>query len=290
MKKTLPILGSFFLLCLFLVFPQLTLEASRKGLLLWFQTLLPTLLPFLILSQMILKSNFLHFLSPSIFCIFCGFLCGYPVGARLITISVKDGQISKQQGQYLLSFCNNVSPMFCLSYGLIYALDLSHVLLELLCIYGTPLLYGLLCRSRHRSQKNVQKIQIPIAENLFSFIDTCIIDSFLIMIKLCGYMMIFSILAKLGQQFLFPHSDLGSALFLSFLEITNALAQIKELPAGFLRQLLGIFSLSFGGLCCMMQTYSALNGSGLSFRTYFIDKLKITLCTLLLYGFCLCIF
>ena len=94
-----------------------TLEASKTGLLLWFDTVLPTLLPFLILSQLILKTSLVDILQKvsgpafrrifhcsdyGVFCFLCGFLCGYPVGARLIALQIKNKNISVPEGQFLL--------------------------------------------------------------------------------------------------------------------------------------------------------------------------------------------
>ena len=81
-----------------------------------------------------------------VFCILCGFLCGYPVGARLIALQIQDKKLSIEEGQYLLSFCNNVSPMFCISYGIIYGIGSSDVLPYLLMVYGSALFFGLITR------------------------------------------------------------------------------------------------------------------------------------------------
>ena len=55
---------SFFLLVLFLgfllFFPGQSLVYAKNGLLLWFYTLLPSLLPFMILSGLLLELNLLE--------------------------------------------------------------------------------------------------------------------------------------------------------------------------------------------------------------------------------------
>ena len=145
LKRLLPLLILFFFL---LFFPRQTLEASKSGLLLWFDSILPTLLPFLIVSGLILKTSlsdyFQKYLGPAFrrlfhcsdsgaFCLLCGLLCGYPVGARLIALQLQEDQLSLEEGQYLLSFCNNISPMFCISYGILQTLHASNVLPYLFC-------------------------------------------------------------------------------------------------------------------------------------------------------------
>lgn len=295
MKKLCTALFLVTLFTFLLVFPTLALEASRQGLLLWFDTLVPTLLPFLVLSQLLLKSGLtdglerllgpvfqrLFHCSPSgAFCALCGLLCGYPVGARLITLKLKEGDLSLQEGQHLLSFCNQVSPMFCISYGIHQGIGSDKAFPYLLLIYGSALLWGILSRPKENSfpKENTKKQTSP-TENLFRLIDVCIIDSFLILIKLCGYLVLFSLLHRL-LTLLLPQK---LCLILSaVLEITNGITVTAALPLGIKRTLLIVFALSFGGICCLFQTNSVIAQSGLSFKTYCRDKLLSALFTLFL--------
>ena len=299
MKKFLPlfIFGTLFIFLL--VFPTQTLEASKKGLVLWFDVLLPTLLPFLITSQLIMKTQLIEyadkFLGPffsslfhcsknGAFCILCGFLCGYPVGARLIALQIQDKKLSIEEGQYLLSFCNNVSPMFCISYGIIYGIGSSDVLPYLLMIYGSALFFGLLTRpDKTANMISPIKKQTSSSENIFQLIDVCIIDSFLIMIKLCGYLILFTIISKSIGMILPQTMVYTSSLINSFLEITGGLSSLSALSSGTLRTAFCIGALSFGGLCCILQTNSVIAGTRLSIGKYTMHKAMITLLALLFF-------
>lgn len=299
MKRTLPFFIIGFLFCFLLLFPKETLESSRTGILLWFDSLLPTLLPFLIVSQLLLKTtlvdSFLKILSPAfrwlfhcsdhgIFCMICGFLCGYPVGARLIALQIQDGKLTLREGQYLLSFCNNVSPVFCISYGILYGIGAAKTFAYLLSIYGSALIFGMLTRPKTPFPLcGDAKKQTSSTETLFQLIDVCIIDSFLILIKLCGYLVLFSILST-AIFWLYPDCPESlHAAITSLLEITKGLSLLRQLPVGSLRSCLGIAALSFGGLCCLMQTHSVISGTGLSLQRYFFHKLFISALSLLLF-------
>lgn len=288
MKKYLvPVL----LLSLFgflLFFPQQSLAASKSGLLLWYDSLVPVLLPFLILSQLFLKTpaadRICHFLKPlfcrifhcsaeGVFCLLCGFLCGYPVGARLIVLLIKEDRLTLKEGQYLLSFCNNVSPMFCISYGITKAIGSREVLPFLLIIYGSPLLFGLLTRPRKMPVITAAtKKQTSPAENIFRLIDVCIIDSFEILLKLCGYLILFSIISSAIALFLPPQQTALLPAVTAFLEVTGGLSLLSTLPFGTLRSALSIMALTFGGVCCILQTNSVIEGSGLSIEKYTAHK------------------
>ena len=297
MKRIFPLLILTCLFCFLLVFPMQTFESSKAGLLLWFDTLLPTLLPFLILSQLILKTslvNVIQKLSGSafrrmfhcsdygVFCFLCGMLCGYPVGARLIALQIKEKNLSIEEGQFLLSFCNNVSPMFCISYGILHTIGTSKLLPYLLIIYGSPLIFGFFTRPKTIPEIRAKK-QTSQTENIFQFIDVCIVDSFLILIKLCGYLIVFSIISS-GILLLIPEKSIYIApLITSFLEITGGLSCISKLPAGNIRSALSIAALSFGGLCCIFQTSSVISDTKLSLKKYMFHKVLITLLALFLF-------
>ena len=293
------LLTVFFILML--LFPTITFEASKKGLILWFDTLLPTLLPFLIISQLMLKTSaievFQKLFAPFItklfhcslegaFCILCGLLCGCPVGARLISLQIKEQRLSKSEGQYLLSFCNQLSPSFCISYGILQTIGAKHVLPYLMIIYGTSLLYGYFTRPKTMPviQFNTKK-QTSVAENIFQLIDVCIIDSFLIMIKLCGYLILFSLITQFIVLLLPSNSITLQICFASFLEITGGLSLVQQLPYGTTRTLIALSAFSFGGLCCVFQTNSVLSDSGISLKKYIFAKALITLFVVFFYFF-----
>lgn len=287
------------LFCFLLVFPGESLSASKEGLLLWYDSLLPALLPFLILSQLLLKTSFADKITKAIgplfcrlfhcsangaFCALCGFLCGYPVGARLIALQLKEKKLTLKEGQHLLSFCNNVSPMFCISYGITKAIGSTRIFPYLFVIYGAPLLFGFLTRPAAMSKPTVftQKQTSPSGK-IFRLIDVCIIDSFEILIKLCGYLVLFSIIAHCIGMFLPQSMPYALPAVTAVLEITNGLALISRLSSGTLRSAFAVAALSFGGLCCIFQTDSVIAGSGLSLKKYLLHKMLTAVLSLFLY-------
>ncbi len=136
--------------------------ASADGLLLWFHTLLPVLLPFFILSRLLIAldgvSGVTQFIAPlareffglspnGAFCLLTGFLCGYPVGAKLSADLVREKRISQEEGAYLLTFTNKPSPAFLTGYCLTETLGMPELIpVSLFLVYGSPLLYARLTR------------------------------------------------------------------------------------------------------------------------------------------------
>ena len=145
-----------------LLFSSSVFEGAKSGLLLWFLTVLPTLFPFLLISRLLLDSCACSLLnkflgapisrlfgisSQGSFAVIVGFLCGYPMGAKITADLLLTGQITKSEASYLLSFCNNTSPAFLISYIVLgYFHDSRFILPSVLILYGTPVILSFFFR------------------------------------------------------------------------------------------------------------------------------------------------
>ena len=63
MKKLLTALSLFIIFILLLTNPALTLTGAKNGIELWYQAVLPALLPFMIISNIIVKSDMSEYMS-----------------------------------------------------------------------------------------------------------------------------------------------------------------------------------------------------------------------------------
>jgi nucleoside recognition membrane protein YjiH len=122
----IPILIGLFNISL-LLYPREVIDAARGGLLLWFQTVLPSLLPFVVGMNLLIKLGFLRFIgeviSPVTMKIFgvpgaggvaliTGITSGYPIGAKTVGDLCRAGDVKPEDAQRLLAFCNNAGPLF----------------------------------------------------------------------------------------------------------------------------------------------------------------------------------
>lgn len=282
-----------------LLFPSQVFYGAKSGLLLWFLTVLPALFPFLLMSRLLLVSNTCSFLSHLVspvmrslfkvsengsFAIITGFLCGYPIGAKITADLLRSRQISYSEASYLLSFCNNTSPVFLISYILSGTLKKSDLILpSVLILYGTPLLLSFLFRMR----KNLSEISDfsthPTAITCCTgSIDSCISDSCEAIVKIGGYIILFSVLLTLTQ--LIPVKNIFyQILFLPSLELTNGISMLSASPLSFSAlYCLCMGHAAFGGWCAIFQTGSMIRNSGLSFHCYIAKKLITALVTSLI--------
>ena len=289
MKKFVCLCLVFLLLIFFILFPQNALSASKQGLTLWFEQILPTLLPFSVLSYVVLRSNLFAGTSTrkhrkisneEWYIILCGFLFGFPIGSKLTADLYREGRIPRKRAQYLCVFTNNLSPVFVVSV-LHEILHLQVKLSFYLLLYGIPFLYGLVLLLRiassepHKQKNTASRFQITM-----QIVDAGIINGFETLIKICGYIMMFSILTKMLQSI--PWNTAFIPLLMTgCMEVTNGIAMLGQSDIAFHYQyLLALFFLSLNGICGLFQTASVLSRTDLSMKDYCKHKLQIILLTL----------
>lgn len=287
---------AIYLTYLLLRYPTQSLEYASNGLFLWFQKMIPTLLPFMIISGIMVRMNlterFAKFFHPLFhliwgtslngsYVILMGMLCGFPMGARVIGELCHADKLSEKEGAFLLAFCNNIGPIYFISF-VMSTLSLSGNYVPFLIMYGVPLCYGFLMRFfvRFNSvRENTVLCHINNTPSLLTAVDDSIISGLIGIGKLGGYMVLFNLL----NIMLLPFSSLPEN-FLSFcnciLEITSGISRIGENGLYMI-----LILLPFGGLSCMAQTYSMIKDTELSVSRYFMHKCIQTAITAAIYLF-----
>lgn len=284
-----------------LSFPGDCLALALNGLNLWFERMIPTLFPFMVLSGIMIRMNltgsFVKILNPvlgrlfglgpsCVYGIVIGFLCGFPMGAHVTAQLYGQNQISKKEAALLLAFCNNIGPVYFLSFVLP-MLSLKEVLPFLIGMYGLPFLYGLFLRyvlyADQLPKKNTARTpNAPIP--LMQALDESIFSSLYSIAKLGGYMIFFNLLfilpfllAKalhLGQNL----SSLLTGGMGCLLEITGGIGLLGSRAPWFV-----LCVLPFGGLSCIAQTYSMIKDTDLSVTEYVMHKMILTAITVFYY-------
>ncbi|PYI50823.1 sporulation integral membrane protein YlbJ [Paenibacillus flagellatus] len=143
-------------------FPGPSLAAALRGLSIWWDILFPSLLPFFVLSELMLGFGIVHFFGtlldpmmrplfrvPGIggFVMAMGFASGYPVGARLTAQLWEQRLVNRDEGERLVSFTTSSDPIFLIgavSVGFFHDVGLALVLG--IAHYGSGLIVGFLMR------------------------------------------------------------------------------------------------------------------------------------------------
>lgn len=307
MKKIVYFILTCITLIIFLLNSQTVLKGASSGLLLWFNTIIPTLLPFTILSSILLDLNMEKFISGWLtpitkpifgispagnYVLFIGFLCGYPLGARTAATLIREGRLSPAEGQYLVNFSNNLSPAFITSYvcGTILN-DRSLTAGLIIILYLTPVIIGLLSRhlylSSAVSSKNTVSNQISVCSlsdcyrqirtgsvsiNITSMFDKAVSATAETLLKLGAYIIVFNILSALLEASALPGY---LKLFLSAIaEVTGGCKIIATSLSSQSLMLPCICALvTFGGIAGIAQSADMLYGSGLSLKQYSLFRI-----------------
>lgn len=298
MKKTLcyTFLFILFFACI-LTHSSLSLYYALNGLELWYTKMIPALLPFMILSgimiRMRLTENFAALLYPlsgslyrisknGCYALFMGFFCGFPMGAKTIQELYTEKCLSYREACFLLSFCNNIGPVYFCSF----VLPLLHrklVFPYLFGMYGIPLFYGLVLRYTYFRDLGKKDRFCPDSAlagkgkmKLLDAVDSSVRSSIQSILVLGGYMILFNLLNIL------PHIILDKpAIFIApLLEITGGLSILKHRMPVY-----SLVMLSFGGFSCIAQTYSCLKNTELEawLNPYVLHKVILCLLTFLYY-------
>ena len=110
-------------------------------------------------------------------------------------------------------------------------------------------------------------------------IDAGIIHGFETLIKICGYIILFSIFCEMLQTLPFP-AHWFSLAATGFLEVTNGVALLSTSACTrHIKSLLAVLFLSWGGLSGIFQVSSILHQTGLSLRNYVLQKIILLLLT-----------
>ena len=293
MKQLLSGLPVLVLFLAMLFSPKAVFEGTESGLLLWFQVVFPTLFPFMLVSGLMLSGGGLVVISRIFgrlfstlfatspngsFAVIAGFLCGYPMGAKVSADLVRSGRISRDEGAYLLSFCNNTSPIFIMNFIVWKTFDREELMIPtLLILIGVPAFLSLFFRRFYlNGRKKFPDLSEGKRDNAkllnFEMLDSCLADSFESIVKVGLYIIFFSILIALPGKLSAGHPLLAGIL--PTLEMTNGILMIhKAAPDLTVSYPLILGLTSFGGFCSAAQTKCMLKAASLPILPYIIQKL-----------------
>lgn len=118
----------FLMFTIFLIFfSKSNISAAKTGLDLFANSVIPSLFPFFVATELLSHTNIIKLLGASFnkfmkplfnvrgegsFALIMGIISGYPVGAKIACNFRKNNICSKEECERLLSFTNNSGPLF----------------------------------------------------------------------------------------------------------------------------------------------------------------------------------
>lgn len=289
--------GAFSLFCLLLLLKNadLAIDSIREGLALCAKAVIPSLFPFMVLSELILsggafRSFFTKLTAPfqrifhlsSVGCcaLLLGLLCGFPIGARCAVSAYDRGELSREEAEHILLFSGIPSSAFLINAVGISLFESQKLgILLWIIVLLSSLLVGWLF-----SRKKQKKENPPSAENSLSFrqpsggaslFTNAITLSTRNILLVCAYVVFFSALAgALGGIFQALHTPpILQAMTLGMLELSSGVSQIAASLEPRVALPLCAFAAGWSGISVHCQVLSVCEGRSFSFRNYFLAKL-----------------
>lgn len=296
------------LFALFTVFAGDIAAAARDGLELSLFTAIPALFPFFVVGALLTGSGLVthlgHLLAAPMRILYklsgagavalvLGLSGGYPVGAQTVCDLYRSHSVSREEAEYLISFCNNTGPAFAVGFAgvAICGSVRMGICLYLIHVLGA-LLTGLVMTASVSRVPHATRIAAPVGKeiNPVSVFLDAVRQSFSTCLTITAFITFFSVLLALlrrtGLLTLFGTilspvlscfglpSEAAAAIAAGAVELTNGLSLLPSLNLKIPLLLpLCSFMLGFGGLSVHCQTLSILQQANISARRHFIGKL-----------------
>lgn len=125
-KNLIPIFFILFAIFL-LIFSNSNLPAIKSGIALWATSIVPSLFPFFVATELLMHTNVIYKIGDTFnfimkpifnisgkgsFALLMGIISGYPIGAKIATNFRQQNICTKEECERLLSFTNNSGPLF----------------------------------------------------------------------------------------------------------------------------------------------------------------------------------
>ncbi|NRG47866.1 sporulation integral membrane protein YlbJ [Bacillus sp. CRN 9] len=214
-----------------IAFPQESIDASTRGLNMWWEIVFPSLLPFFIVSEILIGFGVVRFIGvlleplmrplfkvPGVggFVLAMGMASGYPAGAKFTTRLRQEKQISRIEAERLVSFTNCSNPLFifgAVSVGFFHNAKIGIILA--LAHYLGNITVGLIMRFYGRNEEPIENLKSkrkPSLKAAFSIlhqtrinekrpigklVGDAVMSSIQTLLMIGGFIILFSVINKL---------------------------------------------------------------------------------------------
>ena len=307
LKKYLFTFISILFIITLLVFSENNSIASSTGLNIFINNVFPSLFPFLVATEILYNSNFIHIIEKytknifqklfnvppkSAIVIILGFISGYPIGAKLIANLKKDKYLTTAEAERLLSFTNNSSPIFIISAIGISIFGNKTIGIVLLFIQIlSSILVGIIFRFWKYNDKEYidysylslnEDTNLKVVPNTVEIFINSIKNAVFTTLQIGGFVIIFSVILSILKStgilnvlayllsFIGIPESYSLALIYGLFEISNGMNLIKNIIAynNIVSLIVSSFILGFGGISILFQIYSLIYKEHISVKPY----------------------
>ena len=280
---------------------QAAIEYMGRGLALCAHTVIPSLFPFMVISELLVASGVGEALGRLLAkpmkwvfglsgagcaAVVLGSMCGFPVGASVAVSLLDKNVISKRECEHLLTFSNNPSSGFLITAVGVSLLGNRRLgLLLYLVVLGSSLFVGFLMGFFLKKPSPISKAEehphFPsgLHPGGISMFTDAVSHAAVSMLTVCAYVVFFSALTGTLAHMIqsFGHISQGVyAAICGFLELSGGVSESAtwvsknadvRLPLALTAAIAG-----WSGLSVHCQIMTLCGGRGLSFKPYFFAK------------------
>lgn len=300
-KKRTAVNGSSLLLCVLSLFlfllllknASLSMEYIRKGMAVCAYTVIPSVFPFMVLSEILLScptGNARHSFGEAacrklfslplrgLLLIALGLLCGFPIGARCAAEAYESGQLTKEEAERAVAVSSNPSLAFLLgAVGISMRGNRGFGWALFFCLSFLSLLFALLLARRgKRKATTVIPGTSPRTAQTSGWRLFCdaVKKAAQGMLNVCAYILFFTAVtgcvSAVAGRFGLPREWLASVA--AFLELSGGSAAAQELSSPWLSAAVTSFAAGWSGCCVHGQILSVCEESRLSLKPYLLVK------------------
>ena len=260
---------------------QTVTEAARSGMRLATEVILPSVLPFMILSDIIatvidfsqlrragaLFERIFGLGGNALGAIVIGTLAGFPIGARMTAQAYESRALSKSEAERAVIISSTPSLAFVVSgVGGGMLGDVRMGLALYFSVVAASLLYGFLTRKKSvpTVSENPKRQKLDLSKSISSAASVCL--------GIVASVTLFSVVTAILCEIIREGPLLS--LILPFIEVSTACARLCEMGDGF--SLITVaFALGFSGLSVHLQIRSTLADTDLGYSRFLRGKLVV---------------
>lgn len=285
--------------------PKSSMQSMLNGLLIWLNSIVPALFPFLFLTKLLTNLKLVEVVAKKLekvtkklfnvsgicsYVFLMSLLSGYPIGAKLTSELFCAGKITQAEATRMNSFCSTSGPLFVVgtvgttllgSYVLGIVVLISHIL--------GAILNGICFRFFGKKEK-VEVSTVPLAKKpVDGILAETMYDSIVSILVVGGFVSMFFVVVDLLFHFgiltffanilanilsIFGiNSSLSTGLVSGFFEVTRGCRDLSSSQANLISlTVCASFLISFGGLSIHLQSLAFLQKCKTKIGLYFLMK------------------
>lgn len=260
---------------------------------LWFNTLVPSMFPMFVLSDILINYNFIEYIpkkivsfisklfnisKSAVLIIFLSLISGFPSNARNIKSAYDKNLITQNEAEHLLLFNHFANPLFVIqTIGTFFLNNTYYGLIILFSHIISNFIVGIIFRKKN-TLTNINNNTIKNSCQSFgSILSSSIKKSIDSLFMVAGTATLFLILSTLIIS-IFKLNNTISFFIKSILEMTMGLSTLSQINLNDIyKVVLSTIIISFGGLSVHMQVISSLEGSNIKYKNYIKGRIYQTI-------------